>query len=158
MSHAFHSMRGQVHDAWPALNSWQTQLTKGNVRIGDAERDDAIRALGEHFAAGRLDREEYDERADAALAARTWSDVAPLFRDLPQPVATPRAPVPVSPRPRARLPFLPVLLILIGVSWLVGMPWLVWVGIGMFLLFRRAAWARRRQTSGSWRPPRGSWS
>ncbi len=160
MSRRFGPMSGHVHDAWPALNTWQTQLTKGNVRIGDTERDDAIRALGEHFAAGRLDREEYDERADRALAARTWSDLAPLFRDLPQPVAAPRPPAqPPAQRPGPRLPFLPVLLILIGVSWLVGAPWLVWVGIGIFFLVRRAAWGRRtRYTSGSWRAPRGSWS
>ncbi|CUR54237.1 hypothetical protein NOCA2140060 [metagenome] len=154
-----HRFRGQVHDAWPALNSWQTQVTKGNVRIGDAERDEAVRALGEHFAAGRLEREEYDERADVALAARTWSDLAPLFRDLPQPVATPRPVAQAPVRRGPRLPFLPVLLILVGVSWLVGTPWLIWVGIGVFLLFRRAAWARRTgHTSGSWRAPRGSWS
>ncbi len=154
-----HRIRGQVHDAWPALTTWQTQLTKGNVRIGDAERDEAIRALSEHFAAGRLDREEYDDRADVALTARTWSDLMPLFRDLPQPVAAPRpaASVPVPVR-RARLPFLPVLLILVGVSWMLGTPWLFWVGIGLFFLLRRAARARSHHASGSWRPPRGNWS
>ena len=89
-----HRMRHQMHDAWPALGSWQVQLTKGNVRIGDAERDDAARALGEHFAVGRLDREEYDERMDVVLAARTWGDLAPVFRDLPSPTAS--APRPVS--------------------------------------------------------------
>ena len=53
------------------------------VRIGDAERDQAVTALGEHFVAGRLSKEELDERADAAWAARTSGDLAPLFRDLP---------------------------------------------------------------------------
>lgn len=53
-------------------------------RIGDAERDAAVRALGEHYAAGRLTKEEYDERADTALRARTNSDLRPLFVDLPR--------------------------------------------------------------------------
>ena len=35
------------------------------LRIGDAEREATISALGEHYAAGRLTKEEYDERSDA---------------------------------------------------------------------------------------------
>ena len=157
-------MRHQMHDAWPALGSWQVQLTKGNVRIGDAERDHAAQALGEHFAVGRLDREEYDERMDVVLAARTWGDLAPVFRDLPSPTAS--QPRPVSPpaghfRGHFRPPFLPVLLILIGVSVLVGSWWVFWIGLAGFLIARRAG--RRRPsdyhyTRGSWRPPRGSCS
>ncbi len=148
--------RPDLHDTWPALGSWQVQLTKGSVRIGDVDRDRAARALGEHYAAGRLERSEYDERVDAALTARTWGDLAPLFRDLPGPVPSQRAPAVVaSPRSghRRRLTFLPVLLILVGVAMFTGHGWVVWLGLGAFLLLRRA-----RHTSGSWRPPRGSWS
>ncbi|WP_442939946.1 DUF1707 SHOCT-like domain-containing protein [Nocardioides sp. B-3] len=43
-------------------------------RIGDAERDVATARLGDHFAAGRLDHEEYDERLDAIWSARTSAD------------------------------------------------------------------------------------
>ena len=32
------------------------------LRIGDAEREAAVTALGEHYAAGRLTKDEYDER------------------------------------------------------------------------------------------------
>lgn len=53
------------------------------VRIGDAERDQAIAELGDHFAAGRLLREELDERVDQALHARFSTDLDPLFVDLP---------------------------------------------------------------------------
>lgn len=52
-------------------------------RIGDVERDAAIAALGEHYAAGRITKEEYDERSGFALRARTASDLKPLFVDLP---------------------------------------------------------------------------
>jgi len=53
------------------------------VRIGNAERDAAVAALDEHLAAGRLDLDEYGERYARALAARTESDLAELFTDLP---------------------------------------------------------------------------
>lgn len=53
------------------------------IRIGDAERDQAVSDLGDHFAAGRLDREEFDERADQAMQARFSTDLTPLFADLP---------------------------------------------------------------------------
>ncbi|MGH3359241.1 MAG: DUF1707 SHOCT-like domain-containing protein [Nocardioidaceae bacterium] len=60
-----------------------------DLRIGDAERNAAVTALGEHFAAGRLDKEEFDERTATAWAARTSGDLAPLFVDLPSPHAPP---------------------------------------------------------------------
>lgn len=53
------------------------------VRIGDAERDEALDKLGDHFAAGRLTREELDERTEKAMGARFDGDLEALFRDLP---------------------------------------------------------------------------
>jgi uncharacterized membrane protein len=70
------------------------------LRIGDAEREAAVGALGEHYAAGRLSKEEFDERADAAWAARTRSALWPLFTDLPNPVAAPAGTAPAPPRAR----------------------------------------------------------
>ena len=67
--------------------------SSSQVRVGDAERESAVAALGEHFVAGRLTKEELDERADAAWTARTGHDLATLFRDLPQlPPPTPVRP------------------------------------------------------------------
>jgi hypothetical protein len=54
------------------------------VRIGNSEREAAVRSLGEHFAEGRLDPDEYEQRASAAYAARTADDLVPLFKDLPR--------------------------------------------------------------------------
>ncbi|HEU5331840.1 MAG TPA: DUF1707 domain-containing protein [Actinocrinis sp.] len=54
------------------------------VRVGDAERDSAAAALGEHYSEGRLDRAEFDARLADALAARTRGDLAVLFTDLPK--------------------------------------------------------------------------
>ena len=53
------------------------------LRIGDAERDAAATSLGEHYAAGRLTKNEYDERIDQVWAARFEDDLVPLFADLP---------------------------------------------------------------------------
>ena len=59
------------------------------MRIGDTERDAVTAALHEHFAAGRLDREELDERLTATLAAKTQGDLKAVVRDLPEPNGLP---------------------------------------------------------------------
>lgn len=72
------------------------------LRIGDAEREKALRALGEHMSAGRLDIDEYGDRSAKVAAARTRNDLITLFTDLPAPnpsfdhsaPATPAQPVP----------------------------------------------------------------
>ena len=61
-----------------------TPTRDARVRIGDAERDAAATSLGDHFAAGRLTREEFDERLEQAWAAKTADELDPLFVDLPR--------------------------------------------------------------------------
>ena len=53
------------------------------MRISDAEREAAAAELREHFASGRLDQEELNERLSAAFAARTRGDLNAIFTDLP---------------------------------------------------------------------------
>jgi hypothetical protein len=53
------------------------------MRASDADRDRAIEVLAEASAQGRLSPQEYSERSDAALAARTLGDLAGLTADLP---------------------------------------------------------------------------
>jgi len=53
------------------------------MRVSDAEREAAAAELREHFASGRLNQEELDERLSAALTARTRGDLNALFADLP---------------------------------------------------------------------------
>ncbi|MEI8407761.1 MULTISPECIES: DUF1707 SHOCT-like domain-containing protein [unclassified Kribbella] len=55
----------------------------GPIRIGDKEREDAVRRLGEHYEAGRLSAEEHTERVGQALEAKTEADLKALFSDLP---------------------------------------------------------------------------
>jgi hypothetical protein len=66
-------------------------MSTDQLRVGDAERDEVASALHEHFARGRLDREELDERLSAALSAKTVGDLREITRDLP---AVPDAPLP----------------------------------------------------------------
>jgi hypothetical protein len=63
---------------------------RADIRLSDAERDQAIAELGEHFQAGRLTQEEFDDRSGRALQARTGRDLAGLFTDLPRPAAAER--------------------------------------------------------------------
>jgi Domain of unknown function (DUF1707) len=54
-------------------------------RIGDADRDKAVGFLQEHMAQGRIDASEFDDRMSRALKAKTASELAALFEDLPEP-------------------------------------------------------------------------
>src|ERR1700740_2398307 len=58
------------------------------LRASDADRDRVIEVLRAAVADGRLDQAEFDERVDAALAARTLDALAPVSADL---VAAPGA-------------------------------------------------------------------
>lgn len=52
-------------------------------RLADADRDEAVTLLREHYEAGRLTEAEFADRMERALAARVSADLAPLFDDLP---------------------------------------------------------------------------
>lgn len=71
-----------------------------DVRIGDREREDAAARLARAQSEGRLDLHEYDERLQAAYAARTAGELARVTADLPAervgqaPVADRQAPGP----------------------------------------------------------------
>lgn len=43
------------------------------MRASDQDRESAAEMLREAYAVGRLAREEFDERSDAAYSARTWA-------------------------------------------------------------------------------------
>ena len=53
------------------------------LRASDADRDRATALLREHHAAGRLTAEEFGERIDAALNAKTLGELDDLLADLP---------------------------------------------------------------------------
>ena len=116
----------------------------GGIRVSDADRDQAIAELSEHFQTGRLTQEEFGERSGRALQARTGDDLAALFTDLPgqSTVPVPPAGGPVfgagagdlnrmSHLPMARLIILGVLGVIIvgnvlgGIAGHIGFGWLI---------------------------------
>jgi hypothetical protein len=52
------------------------------LRASDRDRDVVLRVLGEAYADGRLDRQEYDDRAAAVSAAKTLGELRPIMADL----------------------------------------------------------------------------
>lgn len=96
---------GRYRSAMTSESPWQ------EIRIGDAEREDAIQRLGDLMASGHLDIDEYDKRTSAATAARTGADLDALFTDLPgphqqppPPMAPSGLPIPAPPMPPASGP------------------------------------------------------
>jgi DUF1707 SHOCT-like domain len=56
---------------------------QGDMRVGDADRDAAATRLREHFAAGRLTLEEFQDRLRAVFAATTRQELGRVTADLP---------------------------------------------------------------------------
>ena len=54
------------------------------MRASDQDRNEAVLALSDHFAEGRLDQGEFDLRMTAASEATYLHDLDPLFADLPR--------------------------------------------------------------------------
>ena len=129
------------------------------LRIGDADRETAVGALGEQYAHGRISKDELDERSDAVWSAKTRGDLSPLFADLPvdpagrlrQPPAarfgTPFAGrAPFSPRrsgwDRAGRYIAPIVLVLVALTVLTHLP-IFLVALGVFWFLRHRSAARR---------------
>jgi DUF1707 SHOCT-like domain len=168
MSH--HTHRPRSNAAWPAVQmlaaTVNQQVNRDTLRVGDEDRERAARKLGDHYAAGRLDKDEYDERLERAFSARTGGELTALFSDLPQERQAQGRPLPAfhdydRRHHGHRVPFLPVLLILIGVAIFTSNAWVVWIGLGVLLLTRKFQRARRRskaQSNGNRFAERGSWA
>jgi Domain of unknown function (DUF1707) len=65
------------------MNTGLNGYPAGSMRVSDADRDRALAELSEHYQAGRLTSEEFDERSGLALQAKTSSDLSALLTDLP---------------------------------------------------------------------------
>lgn len=79
------------------MDTQSRSFPRGDLRVSDAERDQAVAELSEHFQAGRLTQEEFEDRSGRALQARTRSDLTGLFTDLPRgAVAGPQAAGPAA--------------------------------------------------------------
>jgi hypothetical protein len=138
-----------------------------NIRVSHAERTEVTDRLSKHYGDGRLDEEEFNERLDRAMKAKTRGDLNGLFDDLPgdgpsPPPAGPpmvRPPRRHSPVPRVVfLAFVAIVAIMVGQAlagplfafplhvggwpwgWGFHVPWLL-IGLVVFLWYR---FARRR--------------
>jgi Flp pilus assembly protein TadB len=122
-----------------------------HMRVSDAERQEVADRLAEHFASGRLDQAEFDDRVGRAMGAKTRADLGGLFADLPEagaPVVAPQ-----RPRHRHRHPILLlaaiVALIVVAthvVAW-IFVPWL-WVAfLFVVVLFLTGTLGRPRSRS-----------
>ena len=65
--------------------------THAGLRAADADRDVVRRVLSEAYAEGKLDREEFDERADAVTVSRTLGELPALINDLVPPSTSARS-------------------------------------------------------------------
>jgi hypothetical protein len=128
------------------MERFSAEPDRAPVRASDAERDEAVQSLAAHYADGRLDQAEFDQRADAALAAVTREQLRSLFTDLPgrepaQPAAA-RGPY----RRRTPLPVPPILLALLlalGVTAVLhGLPPFPLFALLFILSRRRRRWNR----------------
>jgi len=132
------------------MNATQANHPTATMRASDADRDAVLSDLGEHFQAGRLTAEEFDERAGRALAARTWGELKELLRDLPATRPGPHVPAAASSAPwpersaghRAPAPIAVLAVIAIAVAVSVGLAHGVWgvlalVWVGLLIARRR---------------------
>lgn len=65
--------------------------TPDHVRVSDAERDAVIAELRRHVGEGRLTLEEFEERTDEVVQARTGAELRATLRELPPPAPPPPA-------------------------------------------------------------------
>ncbi|WP_019932996.1 DUF1707 domain-containing protein [Nocardia sp. BMG111209] len=113
-----------------------------DIRIGTAEREQAMQRLSDHFAAGRLSVAEFDERSGVVAAAVTRGDLAKVFTDLPEPVVAPpvsAGPVqrrPGGPRPEVVVPAVGIAVVLAVVLFLATHLWFWFLLIPVIVLAR----------------------
>ena len=140
------------------MNKAQDRYRLPQMKASDADRDEVVAALSEHFQAGRLTAEELDERTGRALAARTQDELDSLTADLPDllpagPLPAARSHVPGFPRAAlivAALAGLAIASVVLGAG--AGQhKWALWWVIPVALLVARRVAGRRGVPPGSGR-------
>jgi hypothetical protein len=130
------------------MNATPGNDPSAQMKASDADRDAVLSDLSEHFQAGRLTAEEFEDRTGRALAARTWGELRDLLQDLPTRPAGPRIPVAAAtgaqPRPLGRTVLVPIA-VLAGIGIAVAMSagtaharsGVLWLVLPVLLIARR---------------------
>ena len=113
-----------------------------SLRAGDGDREAFAAILREQHLEGRLDSDEFQERLDACMAAKTYADLDRLVTDLP-------GGEPAGPRPAARpwrrrpwpwaFPLLPLALLAVLVVSTGHHPWFL-IPLVAFFVIRPLIW------------------
>ena len=152
-------MRGYDDPFWHAGQSSRRDpgaVPPSQMRVSDAERHEIAEALSKHFAEGRLDQVELDERLTRAMGAKTRADLSGLLSDLP-PIPGSAAPPPPAMRRhgRGRVVLIGLAAFVLLSSWTwhnsFGRGWffvphfgsLIFIALIAFLVTRRRSWASR---------------
>lgn len=120
--------------------------------MSDQQRERAAQELREHFAAGRLTQEEFDERVQLAYAARTEAQLRAIRGDLPHLPLSPQEQKAelVARRSQLRRRLIQetggglALLVVCVIIWLSngaqGQFWPVWVALVVLIPLLRNGW------------------
>ena len=110
-----------------------------NLRVSEADREEASARLAEHYSTGRLTDDDYYERLDAVWSAKVRADVEMLFTDLPKSAPQPPQVVRRARRGRPRAFPLVACFLLVAIGLVVmGVPWWVFAAIALgALVFRK---------------------
>ena len=142
----------------PSWGYRRTSQANPDMRVSHADRTEVADRLSKHYGDGRLDEDEFNERLDRAMKAKTQADLHGLFADLPdEPGTVATKEVKSMPQRRSLLPriLLFVLLFIVASAlwhaltppfFFFGglyVPWLL-IAVIAFLVWRSGAWHRRR--------------
>lgn len=112
------------------------------VRIGTAEREEAMRLLSQQFSEGRLNPDEFSDRSAAVSAALTRADLTPIFADLPAKPGVQAVSEEARDPARDWRSIVMALVPLVALAFTILVPhgWLAWLAlpvVGMLLYGRR---------------------
>lgn len=117
--------------SWQGETARRQSTYRADVRVSDAERDEVVQQLSRHTGDGRLTLDEFEERVDQALNAKTRGDLDATLLGLP------RARAGALHRPDFAHRLRPVFtLALVALAILTMGAWVLWIVVP-FVLCRR---------------------
>jgi Domain of unknown function (DUF1707) len=134
-------MPAQSSPPWMRDSSFGRRVGFGGPdwRVSDAERAEVTDRLARHFSEGRLDSEEHDKRVEAAMNAKTRSDLRGLCADLPEDDDADVPPGQASARPQHHLLLIALVIlvaVLLGRALVAALtPWWLLVGLLALLIW-----------------------